>query len=281
MLPPQTRHNPTCSTISGNPQSILGFSCYQSFGSSSDVKPVDSHCHLEFEDFDEDREEVIERAKEELEFVVTVGCNPERNEKTMEIAEEHEKVVPNVGLHPTYTDDFERIEQVKKQIREKNPAGIGEIGLDHHHITDEEMREKQREVFRELLELAEELEKPVNVHSREAEHDVIDILKEFDVEALIHCFNGLPEQAEEAAENGMKIGVTTQVLYSSRVQEIVEVLNVKDIILETDSPFLYRGGRNEPVKVLESAEKIAEIKQISKEKVIKETTGNAEKLFRD
>lgn len=245
------------------------------------MKPVDSHCHLEFEDFDEDREEVVDRAREKLEFVVTVGCNPERNMKTMEIAEKYENVVPNLGLHPTYTDDFERIGEVKKQIRENDPAAIGEIGLDHHHVTEEEMREEQREVFRELLELAEEMGKPVNVHSRQAEQEVIDILKKYNVEALIHCFNGTPEQAEEAAENEIMIGVTTQVLYSSRVQEIVEVLNVEDIVLETDSPFLYRGERNEPVNVVESAEKIAGIKEVSKEKVVEETTRNARDLFRD
>lgn len=245
------------------------------------MKPVDSHCHLEFEDFDEDREEVIDRAWEKLEFVVTVGCNPERNRKTINLAEKYENIVPNLGLHPTYTEDFERIDEVKEQIRENDPAAIGEIGLDHHHITDEEMRERQRKVFRQLLELADELGKTVNVHSREAEQEVIDILKGYDVEALIHCFNGTPEQAEEAAENGIVIGVTTQVLYSSRVQEIVKALDIENIVLETDSPFLYRGERNEPVNVVESAEKIAEIKEFSRDKVVEETTENARNLFRD
>ncbi|QGA80275.1 TatD family hydrolase [Candidatus Nanohalobium constans] len=245
------------------------------------MKPVDCHCHLEFDKFDKDRNEVVERAREDLEFVVSVGCNLERNRKTLEISEKYgEFIVPNLGLHPTFTDDFDKLETIKDQIRDNNPAAVGEVGLDHHHVTDEEMREKQREVFREMLELAEELEKPVNVHSREAEQETIDILSEYDLPGvLIHCFNGTPEQALEAAEKGFKIGVTTQVLYSSRVQNIVNAVEIEDIVLETDSPFLYRGERNEPVNILESAEKIAEIKKVSEEEVVDATSVNADKLF--
>ena len=246
------------------------------------MKPVDAHCHLDFEKFDEDREEVIQRCKEELEFVVTVGCTPKRNQKTIELTEAFpDFLVPNLGLHPTYTDEFKNLDEVKKQIRDNNPAAVGEIGLDHHHVTDESMRERQEEVFKELLNLAEELGKPVNVHSREAEQEVIDILKQYDLsDALIHCFNGTPEQAKEAAENGITIGVTTQVLYLERVQNIVRELNVNDIVLETDSPFLYRGERNEPVNVVESAEKIAELKDVSIEEVVERTTENAQRIFR-
>ncbi|MFB6099752.1 MAG: TatD family hydrolase [Candidatus Nanohalobium sp.] len=246
------------------------------------MNPVDCHCHLDFEKFDEDRDKVVERAREELEFVVTVGCTPERNRKTLEIAGKYpEFVIPNLGLHPTYTDEFENLDEVKNQIRENDPPAIGEIGLDHHHVTDEVLREEQRKVFRELLELAKELGKPVNVHSREAEQEVIDILKEYELPgALIHCFNGTPEQALEAAENGVTIGVTTQVLYSSRVQDIVGKLDVDDVVLETDSPFLYQGERNEPVNVVESAEKIAELKDTPVEKVVEATTENAREIFR-
>lgn len=246
-----------------------------------ETQPVDAHCHLDFDRFDEDREEVIEKAREELEFIVNAGCSLERNRKTLKLAEKHpEFIVPNLGIHPTFTEDFENIEEVKDQIRENDPAAIGEIGLDHHHVTGEKLREEQRKVFQEFLDLAEELGKPVVVHSREAEQETIETLKQFDLpNALVHCFNGTPEQAMEAVENGFTIGVTTQVLYSTRVQNIVDKLGVEDIVLETDSPFLYQGERNEPVNVLESAEKIAEIKEISASKVIKSTTGNSREIF--
>ena len=245
------------------------------------MKPVDCHCHLDFDRFDEDRHEVISRAKEKLDFIVCVGCDPERNRNTLEIAEEYGDFVKfNLGLHPTSVDYFSQLEEVKKQIRREDPVAIGEIGLDHHHIEKEEIREKQEDVFRELLELAEELGKPVNVHSRDAEQRTIDILSEYDLPSvLIHCFNGTSRQAEKAVEKGMTIGVTTQVLYSDNVQELVDCLNVEDIVLETDSPFLYRGDRNEPVNVCESAEKIAELKGISVDQVIESTSSNARKIF--
>lgn len=246
------------------------------------MKPVDCHCHLDFDQFDEDRDEVIRKAKKKLDFVVSVGCDPERNRKTLEIAEKYGDFVKyNLGLHPTSTDYFDNLDEVKDQIREHDPVAVGEIGLDHHHITDDEMQGTQEKIFRELLELAEKLGKPVNVHSRDAEQETIDILKEYDLpDVLIHCFNGTPEQAVEAVENGMTIGVTTQVLYSSQVQSIVEELGVEDVVLETDSPFLYRGDRNEPVNTCESAEKIAELKNCSVNDVVEATNMNACRIFR-
>lgn len=246
------------------------------------MKPVDAHCHLDFDRFDEDREEVINRCKEKMEFIVNAGCNYERNQKSLELQQEHpETVVANIGLHPTFDDDFDQVERIKQQIRENDPAAIGEIGLDYHHVTDPEKRETQRQIFEEMLELAEELDKPVVVHTRDAEKDSIEKLKQYSLPAImLHCFNGSPELAAEAVENGMIIGITTQVLYSNRVQEIVEEIDLDDMLLETDSPFLYPDGRNEPVHVLESAEKIAEIKSAEKAEVLTATTTNAEETFR-
>lgn len=245
------------------------------------MKPVDCHCHLDFDRFDEDRNEVIATAKEKLEFVVSVGCNFEKNRKTLEIAREHpEFVKPNLGLHPTYTDHFKILEGVKRQIRKHKPVGIGEIGLDHYHVKSEGMRKKQKRIFRQMLSLAEETGRPVNVHSRDAEKEVIEILKEYNLSGvLVHCFNGETEQAREAAGEGFKLGVTTQVLYSSQVKKIVKSLSLEDIVVETDSPFLYQGERNEPVNVLEAAEKIADIKDVSKNEVIEYSSSNAREIF--
>lgn len=245
------------------------------------MRPVDAHCHVDFDQYKEDREEVIEKSRERLEFIVNAGSCLENNEKALELAVKYpETVVPNLGLHPTYTDKFDELESIKEQIRNEKPPAIGEIGLDHHHVTDTEVRGRQEKVFREMLELAEDLNLPVVLHTREAERKSVNITKEYSIpEVMLHCFNGKPELAQEAVEEGMKIGVTTQVLYSSRVQNIVESLNLEDIMLETDSPFLYRGDRNEPVNVHESAEKIAEIKEVTKEEVIEATTENAVDIF--
>jgi len=120
----------------------------------------------------------------------------------------------------------------------------------------------------------------VVIHSRDAEHKAVEILREYDIpDVMLHCFNGTPELAQKAVESGMTIGVTTQVLYSNRVQKITKLLDVESIMVETDSPYLYRGERNKPVNVIESAEKIAELKSIETEEVVKSTTLNARRIF--
>lgn len=245
------------------------------------MKPVDAHCHLDFEQFDDDRDEIISESKQKLEFIVNAGSNIEHNKSALELNQKYsEFVIPIIGLHPCYTDDFDQLEEVKQQIREHDPVAIGEIGLDHHHVQDEELRERQEEVFRELLQLAEDLQKPVVIHSRDAEEEAVEILREYDLpDVMLHCFNGTPELAETAVESGMTIGVTTQVLYSKRVQQIANRLKTEDILLETDSPYLYRGERNRPANVVESAEKIAELKSINPEEVSKATTLNARRIF--
>lgn len=246
------------------------------------MKPVDAHCHLTFEQFDEDRQELIEKTNKELEFIAVPGVNAKNNRKVIELAEKYEDfIIPGLGLHPTYKNCFNQVKEIKDQIREVNPPVIGEIGLDHHHITEKDVRKQQEEVFRKMLGLAEELDKPVVIHSRDAERKAFEILKEYDLpEVMLHCFNGSIELARDAAKEGMKIGVTTQVLYSSRVKEIVRELDLENILLETDSPYLYRGERNEPLNVLESADKISEIKDVEHEEVVQATTKNARNIHK-
>ena len=128
--------------------------------------------------------------------------------------------------------------------------------------------------------MVEFLGKARRVHCRDAEEACLEVLDDYDLEGVfLHCFNGRSELAEEASNRGYLIGVTTQVLYSSRVQEIVDELDLESIVLETDSPFLYRGERNEPVNVVESAEKISELKNLDVQKVIDLTTKNSTDFF--
>lgn len=246
------------------------------------MRPVDAHCHIDFDHYEDDREEVLEECSEKLEFIVNAGSNKENNRKVLKLAEANpELIVPNLGLHPTYTESFDEIDEIKQQIREEEPAAVGEIGLDHHHVSDNRIRKRQEKVFREMLELAEELNLPVVLHTREAERKAFEIVKDYALpDIMLHCFNGKPELAEEAAEEDMKIGLTTQVLYSTRVQNIVKILDLEDILLETDSPFLYRGERNNPVNVHESAVKISELKDSKKSKVVEASTRNARSIFR-
>lgn len=245
------------------------------------MRPVDAHCHIDFKDFDNDREEVLEECKNELDFIINSGRDPESNKESLELQREYpDFVYATAGIHPTHTESFDQVEKVKTQIREEDFHAVGEIGMDFHHVEDEELREKQRNIFIELVELAEEQDLPVVVHSRNAEKQVIDILSERDVDAYLHCFNGNEEQLKRALNNDMLIGVTYQVEYSTRVENLVQQTSIENILLETDSPFLYKGERNNPLTVKHIADRIASIKGMNNAEVEQETTGNAKQLFR-
>jgi len=242
---------------------------------------IDSHCHLDFEQFDEDREQVIESAKNKLEFIVNPGANPEHNKNAFELHEKYPDFVKfNVGLHPVYTEDFDKLEEVKNQVKQFDPCAIGEIGLDYHHVKDDEIRERQKNVFKELLALAEELDKPVVIHSRDAEEEAINIIEKFEIDRVfLHCFNGSVDLAMRAVENGWYIGITTQILYSERVKNIAESVPIENIVLETDAPYLYRKDRNEPLNILESASELSKIKDVDKKKILEMATSNSKNLF--
>ena len=244
-------------------------------------KPVDGHCHLYLNEFEDDREKIINSSQKRLEFAAVPGMDFETNKKTLKLSNRYEDfIIPNLGLHPTYKHAFDNTGKIESQIIENNPVAIGEIGLDHHHITSKKHRKRQKKAFEKMLELAEELNKGVVVHSREAEELAHTTIQQYDIpKVFMHCFNGKPRLADKITGSKTKIGVTTQILYSSRVQDIVKAVDIGDIILETDSPYLYRGERNEPSNVVESAQKIGEIKNIDTQKVISKTTGNSARFF--
>ncbi len=241
---------------------------------------VDTHCHLDFDQYDDDREEVIQTCAERMAAVVNSGTNPERNRNTLELAEEYDVVHPTLGIHPTYIKDLgeEDRDTVAEQIREHEDAllAVGEIGLDYHHISEEDWRERQADIFERFLQLAEELQLPVVLHTRDAEKQSLGIVHDYDLPAVVlHCFNGAPELAEQAVDRGYYVSISTQVLYSDRVQELADAVPLEHILLETDAPFLYRGERNVPWNVAESAERIADIKDLEPGEVGRVTTANA------
>ncbi|MFB6166675.1 MAG: TatD family hydrolase [Candidatus Nanohaloarchaea archaeon] len=243
---------------------------------------VDTHAHLDFDQYDDDREEVLERCGEEMEAVVNSGTNVERNRASLELAEENGFVHATLGFHPTYIRDEKDLDRVEHQIRENRGriVGVGEIGMDYHHVQETGWRERQEEVFERFLDVAEELELPVVLHTRDAEKRVMEIMEGRETSGVaLHSFNGSPGLAEEAVDRGYHVGVSTQVLYSNRVQELAETVPLDSILLETDSPFLYQGERNAPWNVRESAEKIADIKDFEPGKVADTTARNASELL--
>lgn len=250
------------------------------------MKLVDTHCHLDNEKFDEDRLEVIERIKENLEFCVNIGYDLVSSKKSLELAKEYDFIYAVIGVHPIDIAEYNEEVEKELEILGKNPKvlAIGEIGLDYHWMT--EPKEVQQERFKRQLELAERLNKPVVIHTRDAMEDTVNILKEYpNITGVIHCYPGSLETAKQLVDRFyLGIGGTLTFKNSKKAVEVVKDIPLDRIVIETDCPYLtpepFRGKRNEPIYVEYVAKKIAEIKEISVEDVTKVTTENAKKLYR-
>jgi TatD DNase family protein len=242
---------------------------------------IDNHCHLDFRQFDDDRDEVIERCRERLKAVINAGSEPEANQRALDLAREHpDFIYPCIGAHPTKIDAIgeDGLDRVQDHIEDEQDSivAIGETGLDYHHERSEDGRKHQEDFFRPLLKQAEDLGLPVVVHSRDAEKRALEMLSSYDIpEVIMHCFNGNLEQVETAVDRGYWISVSTQVLYSSRVKEIATEAPADSILLETDAPFLYPGGeRNEPWRIQESLDEIAEFRDADRDELGRRFTAN-------
>ncbi|MGL5904973.1 MAG: TatD family hydrolase [Cetobacterium sp.] len=249
------------------------------------MKLVDTHCHLDNEQFDLDRLEVIDRIKEKLEFCVNIGYDLKSSAISLELAKKNDFIYATVGIHPTdisdYNDEIEK--QLEEMSKDSKVVAIGEIGLDYHWMT--EPKEVQQEIFKKQLRLAQRVNKPVVIHTRDAMEDTVNILKEFpEIKGVIHCYPGSVETAKILIDRFyLGIGGTLTFKNAKKTVEVVKDIPLDRIVLETDAPYLtpipFRGKRNEPIYVQYVAEKIAEIKEINLEEVIKVTTENAKKLY--
>lgn len=249
------------------------------------MRLIDSHAHLDNEQFNEDREEVLNRIKENLDFAVNIGYDLASSKKSVEFAKNYDFIYAVVGVHPDdigeYSDEVER--ELEKLAQEDKVLAIGEIGLDYHWMTFP--KEQQQEVFRKQMKLAQRVGKPVAIHSREAMEDTLKILKEFpDVKGIFHCYPGSVEIAREVIDNYyLGIGGVLTFKNAKKLVEVVENIPLDKLIIETDCPYMaptpYRGKRNEPVYVEYVARKIAEIKGISYEEVVEVTNRNTRKAY--
>lgn len=250
------------------------------------MKLVDTHCHIDNEKFDLDREEVIDRIEKNLEFVVNIGYDLKSSQATKKLTEEYNFIYGTVGIHPTDITDYS--EELEKKIEElakdKKIVAIGEIGLDYYWMT--EPKEFQQECFKRQLELAKRLDKPVVIHTRDSIEDTVNILKEYpEIKGVLHCYPGSVETARELIDRFyLGIGGVLTFKNAKKTVEVVKNIPLERIVIETDAPYLTpepnRGKRNEPIYVEYIARKIAEIKEIPYEEVVKVTTENAKKLYR-
>jgi TatD DNase family protein len=250
---------------------------------------IDSHAHLEMKEFDSDREDVIKRAASEgVDFIVTVGTNLKLSRKAVALANQYENIYATVGVHPhdvARTDEL-TWESLKELVHANRGiiVAYGEIGLDFFRNISPE--EKQIEAFGRQLELARELDLPVVIHDRDAHEQTLKIVKSSGVRrGVFHCFSGDYEMAGKCIDLGFYISVPGVVTFdkAKTIQDVVRRLPLSSMLLETDAPYLapvpHRGKRNEPSFIVNTAKKVAEIKNIPWEEVAQTTARNAMDLF--
>jgi len=248
----------------------------------------DSHAHYDDRKFDKDRDELLKYMHENgVEFILNSGESVRASKAGVELGKKYDFVYSASGIHPHYASDVtDRDLQIVEEIAVKNKkvVAIGEIGLDYHY--DGYSAEDQKYVFEKQLMIAKKLDMPVIIHSRDAAQECFDMIKESGVrKGVIHCYSGSAEMAEEYVKMGFKIGVGGVVTYknSKKLIETVERLSIKDILIETDSPYLapsvVRGTRNDSSNLKYVVKKIAELKNMTEEEVAKITSDNAVELF--
>ncbi len=258
-------------------------------------KIVDSHCHLDFNEFEDDLPEIIENAKSnDVDYMLSISVDFKNFENIHNIAKKFKNIWCTTGVHPNNVpksvneSDLEELEiNLKTNLKEQKVVGLGETGLDY--FRGQENKENQVKYFKTHLKVSEDTGAPVIVHTRSAEDDTVKILnslkQENKVKGIIHCFTSTKEVAEAALNEGFYISLAGIITFknASEIVDIVRYIPLDKLLVETDSPFLspepYRGKRNQPSYVKFTLQKLAEIKKISHEEMAEITTRNFFNLF--
>lgn len=250
---------------------------------------IDTHAHLEMREFNDDRDDVIKRAREAgVEYIITIGTTIESSRDAVMLAEKHDFIYAAVGIHPHEVKDIlhPAYEILRRLAKHKKVVAYGEVGLDYHY--EHSPRSDQKRKFRDMLREARELDLPVIIHDRDAHEDTLRILSEEwspDLGGVMHCFSGDLEMAGKVIEMGFSLSVAGPVTFpkAESLREVVRQIPIEHILIETDSPYLapqpMRGKRNEPAYVRHAAEAIAKIKGLSFDDVSRITSFNAMQLF--
>lgn len=273
---------------------------------------IDIHTHVNFKAFDGERDEIIERALNNGTWMINIGTQADTSRKAMELAHKYPKgVYAVVGLHPIHTSVSHHDKQelgeeggefvsrgeifdaniYREFLKDEKVVAIGECGLDYYH-SEGDLIEKQRKAFIEQIELANEFDKPLMLHIRDAYADALEILKKYaKVKGVVHFFAGTSKEAKEFCDFGFMISFAGVITFppkrdgtSSDYNEIIKNIPLNMILTDTDAPYVapvpYRGKRNEPVYVKEIVKKIAEIKNLPEEETAMAIVANARRLFK-
>lgn len=247
-------------------------------------KFVDTHAHLCDASFDADRADVLERARQAgVSAVIAVSETLADAQRNLELAAKHPMIRAAAGLYPTHLD-LEEVGNTIRLIRREraNLCAIGEVGLDHWKVKEDADKVRQREIFRQFIELSRELGLPLNVHSRSAGRHAIALVLECGAEKVqMHAFDGKASTALPAVEAGYCFSIPPSIVRSRQKQKLVKHLPLSCLLVETDSPVLAPNPdeRNEPANVVLAIEVIAEIKNISKEEVVEAVMENTQRLY--
>lgn len=249
---------------------------------------IDTHCHLDFPEFDNDREEVIQRSKEtDIDYIINIGSTLKSSQASVELARKYEFIYAAVGVHPHDADSFdEKIFLALNELaKEKKVVAIGETGLDYYRNYSKV--DKQKDLFTSLCRLGKDYNLPLVIHTRLAEIDTLEILKGImPLRCVVHCFSGNEDFLKECLDLGFLISFTCNVTYkkADNLKKVVKAAPLDRILLETDAPYLspegLRGRRNEPLNVKILAQTIAQIKEMDFKEVADATTKNAKEFFK-
>ena len=247
---------------------------------------IDTHAHYDDRQFESDFEQLIDEMRQNgVEKIITCGVTLENSEKVLQMCEKCDILYAAVGVYPHETHkqpfDAEKLEQLAKH---KKCVAIGEIGLDYFY--DDSPVDTQIEVLKSQIEVANELNLPITFHDRDAHQDSLEILKKYKPKGVVHCYSGSVEMAKEIVKIGMSLGIGGVLTFKNArvLPDVVKEIPLEKLVLETDAPYMapvpYRGKRNRSDYIIHIAERIAKIKGISVEEVLKATNNNAKEIFK-
>lgn len=253
------------------------------------MKYIDVHAHYDDEKFNEDMEEELRLVRNAgVKYIINAGSSIENSKKALEIAKAHDYIFAAIGIHPEYTNELEYVDKLEAMYNSCNKkiVAIGEIGLDYHYEGVD--KEKQKALFISQMKIAKKLNLPIQIHSRDAVSDMLEILKHEELlpkKIMFHCYELNEEMTKIIIEKGYSVSLGGNITYKRRdsALEQIKKIPLSQIMLETDSPYLapqdVRGTRNSSKNLHFVAEKISEIKGITLEEVIDATYNNAVKFY--
>lgn len=260
------------------------------------MRAIDTHSHLNFSAFDEDRAEIIRELNSEKIGTIAIATDFPSNDAVAKLATTNQYIWAALGLHPQEMT-AEALLALPEVIdgwrglfeRNRKLVAVGEIGLDYYRLDDDgaSSADQQKAGLRQLLTFAQEIDRPVIFHCRDAYGDLLTMVKEYpNIRGVVHCFSGTSDQARQFLDAGLLLSITANITYpkNAELAETVVHLPLEKVMIETDAPFLspqnIRGKRNDPRQVIAVAQAIADLKKVPLETITHQTTSNAREFFR-